>query len=263
MANQFDHFLITRFNVPWVDGKASDEDWLSQRMEIFIKYCLPSVKSQTSNNFTWLIYLDVFTPEWALNQLKNNLPKNTLLITVNTFEQMKKQVRSDLTQINHQKADYIITSRLDNDDAISPQYIELIQQNFKEKHGKFINFQQGLCYSIEKQIFSAYTYNNSPFLSKIERVNKGVSSILAHDHVETLAQIQLDGNHWVQIIHGQNVSNGLRGKIIRAANLKKQNNWLSQYKVDRLNYFLARTQQLISNGILFLKRVIKTILFIK
>lgn len=259
----FIHILITRFNVPWVNGVSPDENWLNQRMEIFLKYCLTGVKSQTVNNFTWFIYIDVLTPEWALSQLENNVPVNTHLIKVHTFEQMKKQVSTDLITLNQQKSDYIITSRLDNDDAISPEYIQLIQKNFKKKHGEFINFYQGLCYNIKKQMFSTYTYKNSPFLSKIECVNNGITSILDHDHVETLAQIQLNGNHWVQIIHGQNVSNGLRGKIIRAANLKKQNNWLSQYKVDTLNYFSARTQQFISNVIQHLKHFIKAILFSK
>ncbi|WP_430811113.1 MULTISPECIES: hypothetical protein [unclassified Carboxylicivirga] len=176
---------------------------------------------------------------------------------------MKRQVGTDLLNFNQHNTEYILTSRLDNDDAIGPKYIELIQQNFKEKHGEFINFCQRLCYSIEKQVFSKYTYKNSPFLSKIENVSNGIKSILNHDHSETLAQTQIKGYHWLQVIHGQNISNGLRGKIIRAANLKKQNSWLNPYRIDTLNYLLARTQQIFSNGIQLVKRLIKAIFFIK
>ena len=52
------HFLLTRFNLKlkeWQTTKQGEsvgsELWLTKRFELFRKYCLPSVKQQTNQNF--------------------------------------------------------------------------------------------------------------------------------------------------------------------------------------------------------------------
>jgi len=64
------HFLFTRFNLrneDWItaqDGAAVlTEEWLTQRLELFQKYCYPSVMNQKNNNFLWVILFDVNTPK--------------------------------------------------------------------------------------------------------------------------------------------------------------------------------------------------------
>ena len=66
----FHHFLITRFNLhfetpAWQKDKNHNEtlseEWMSSRLEIFEKYCLPSVLKQTNLNFRWIIFFDIKT----------------------------------------------------------------------------------------------------------------------------------------------------------------------------------------------------------
>lgn len=67
----FEHFIITRFNIPTfipkVDGhsasSACDEEYLKYRFDLFENYCFPSIKNQTCQNFKWLILMDNNTPE--------------------------------------------------------------------------------------------------------------------------------------------------------------------------------------------------------
>ena len=61
----FRHFIITRFNVrvgkPQNDknGNHTNTDvWLKNRIDLFEKYCLPSIVGQTSKNFIWLVLFD-------------------------------------------------------------------------------------------------------------------------------------------------------------------------------------------------------------
>jgi hypothetical protein len=66
----FEHFIVTRFNLPLfkakVDGKVVgnlDETWLAGRFDLFERYCLPSVKGQTCQDFRWIVLFDAATPE--------------------------------------------------------------------------------------------------------------------------------------------------------------------------------------------------------
>ena len=65
----FSHFIITRFNIKnqgWEYDKnckeVNNDEWLRHRIEIFEKYCLPSILNQTEKNFLWLVYFDVCPP---------------------------------------------------------------------------------------------------------------------------------------------------------------------------------------------------------
>lgn len=73
----FEHYIITRFNLPVfamkvnkaVTSSACSEEYLSNRFPIFENYCLPSIKNQTCQNFKWLVLFDSNTPDrfkaWA------------------------------------------------------------------------------------------------------------------------------------------------------------------------------------------------------
>ncbi len=66
----FEHFIITRFNLRqenWDTTKnktqINSEFWIKNRFELFDKYCFPTVKAQTNQNFKWLVFFDVQTPK--------------------------------------------------------------------------------------------------------------------------------------------------------------------------------------------------------
>lgn len=62
------HFILTRFNLLLWD-KAKDDrkvrtiKWLEHRFSLFEKYCLPSVKNQTCQDFEWIVLFDSMTPD--------------------------------------------------------------------------------------------------------------------------------------------------------------------------------------------------------
>lgn len=258
----FSHILITRFNVPWVNGKSPDEEWLKDRIQLFLKYCLPSVYKQTNTNYKWIIYLDTNTPKWVIESLNASIQPNTHLINVSTFDEMKKQVSNDVLNLCENNSKFVITSRLDNDDIVSPYFIEQIQQNFISTHNSFINFSGGICYHLQKNIFSTYTYPNGPFVSKIESVEEQITTILAHDHTFINAQIQITCKHWIQLIHQSNISNGLKGKIQLNNNLLKNNNWIASFdlKTNAFNAIWWRAKQKKNEIILSIKKQIKKII---
>ena len=73
----FEHYIITRFNLPVfamkvnkaVKSSALSDEYLSHRFHIFESYCYSSIKNQTCQNFKWLVLFDIKTPDkykaWA------------------------------------------------------------------------------------------------------------------------------------------------------------------------------------------------------
>ena len=62
------HFLLTRFNILlWRQDKEGKKvrttKWLEHRFTLFEKYCLPSIKNQTCQDFEWIVLFDSMTPD--------------------------------------------------------------------------------------------------------------------------------------------------------------------------------------------------------
>ena len=80
----FEHYIITRFNLPIfqakVAGKEStscSKEYLQYRFELFEKYCMPSIMNQTCQNFKWLVLFDINTPDefkQRITKLHNKYP---------------------------------------------------------------------------------------------------------------------------------------------------------------------------------------------
>jgi hypothetical protein len=65
----FSHVLITRFNIrvpcgerPTAEWKPPSKEWMLHRLDLFERYCLPSVASQSVQNFHWILLVDPNTP---------------------------------------------------------------------------------------------------------------------------------------------------------------------------------------------------------
>lgn len=65
----FKHFILTRFNLPIFQPKVGekkvshlDEEYLNYRFDLFERFCLPSVKGQTCQDFRWFVLFDAATP---------------------------------------------------------------------------------------------------------------------------------------------------------------------------------------------------------
>lgn len=68
VQKELQHFILTRFNLLlWnkdkENKKVRSKEWLEHRFSLFEKYCLPSIKSQTCQDFEWIVLFDSSTPE--------------------------------------------------------------------------------------------------------------------------------------------------------------------------------------------------------
>ncbi|MEP6646764.1 MAG: glycosyltransferase [Saprospiraceae bacterium] len=213
----FSHLLITRFNIK-VSGfgpermtSQSSAEWLQERLRIFNMYCVPSVISQSNTDFTWLIYFDSDTPIKIINEvstLKNKI-SHLKIILVDHFDAFVEDI---IRKIRTSPEPYVISSRLDNDDLISSEYINSVQNAFIPVHNTIINFNAGYELSLPDHVLRKW--NNSfknQFTSIIEdKSEPDILTIYGFPHWRPPALSQTINIKtrpmWIYLIHGKNYS---------------------------------------------------------
>ncbi|MHA7943328.1 glycosyltransferase [Formosa sp. 3Alg 14/1] len=217
----FKHFVITRFNLKkkdWVTNKNNVEvltdEWHYNRFRLFNDFCLSTISSQTNKNFEWLVYFDSSTKaefRAIISDIQAKLP-NFKPFFVNGMDAYLPAIQS---YIKASDADYVITSRLDNDDSVSKDYIDIIQQQFIEKPFLAIDFINGYTLNTSKPYrLGKKLHQFNPFISLIEK-NDNPMTVWSKTHgnwkkEKNLIQIK-DHRIWCSIIHTENKVNEFTG----------------------------------------------------
>ncbi|MBN2735788.1 MAG: hypothetical protein JXR70_02325 [Spirochaetales bacterium] len=224
--NIFDHYVITRFNVRLKKDDMNSLpgiEWQLNRFSLFEKYCLKAMQNQTNSKYKWFIFFDKNTPDQfdkAILAYSKN--KNIEIIYSDEFNPL---IVSNLVkqQLQNSKVEYIITTRLDNDDTVSCDFIENIQKNFIKCDEMALNFPIGYAYYQGK--LYKHVDRSGPFISLIERITPNLRTVwyAQHRDIGKLSPIsQLDNKVWVQIIHDRNVSNRVKNKRVSLNLLDKK-----------------------------------------
>ncbi|WP_027721111.1 glycosyltransferase [Maridesulfovibrio zosterae] len=234
----FKHYIITRFNVniwPMPFEKRLEDTWLSQRFDLFQKFCFPTLQAQTNQEFTWLVLFDRRTPlpYQRIIQAYSKYP-NFVALLCDEWDTVMPTAKAYIKE-NSPEADWILTTRLDNDDALSCKYVDslhrlvatLTTQQFGPDKTLYINFTKGLQYCQEK--FYDFADVTNAFVSLIEPKDF-LKTVFWVDHpaiysVSPVLQAQTPPL-WLQVIHDINVYNYIRGEEVDASAL------LSNFKCD-------------------------------
>jgi len=126
-SKRFKHVILTRFNTKEDnDGKLlydkpGADEWMEDRMPLF-EETKKSVLAQTAGDFEWVISLDERTPSKYVRKIFTH-PKITI-VNCNIL------LALDEIEID---APWVITTRLDCDDLLTPGAIHAIQRCFEPK----------------------------------------------------------------------------------------------------------------------------------
>lgn len=210
------HFILTRFNLASPGREEtlrSRTGWLDRRIALFEKYCLPSVAAQTNSNFKWLIYFDIRTPETSLHHFDEYARKPFIeLRRVDGPNFSREDVRNDIVRLSTPGCDWVLTTRLDNDDAIGRTFVDTLQRAFEPSGRYVLNFPHGLI--LERGRIYRVTDRSNAFATLVEPADD-VRTVWARQHTDLrlLAPLRQLGSEpmWLQVIHGDNVSNRKRG----------------------------------------------------
>jgi len=224
----FKHYIFTRWNLS-MEGQSvynnpkipDPEEWMQHRIKLFETYTLPSVMNQTCRNFQWLLSFAKETPEEITDRYRGY-----------PFVKCIYQYPADFvrglfgTVLNN--GDYLITSRLDNDDKVELNWIERIQSQFKNQDFLIVDTDgRQLDLATGKYYTTARKPPNSPFLSLIERVGVKYKSLNGTQIDEPIKScyycshtkmtwhfpaIKIYEPLYTMIIHDRNISNKIVGE---------------------------------------------------
>ena len=122
------HFVLTRFNVNIGPHRRTwDDAWLASRFRLFEEYCLPSMRSQTSQQFTWLIFFATSSRATIERYLADVPPMPNLqpVFTDSVFG--PATTREAVVSRHDGVSDRLITTRLDCDDALRSDFVQRLQ----------------------------------------------------------------------------------------------------------------------------------------
>ena len=216
MDKDFTHLLLTRFNtaIGFAPSRMGlQTEWLKSRLALFEQYCLPSIASQQRAAFQWLVFFDAESPDWFRDKIAAYGPIiRPIYIEGVATDQVIAESIAAAGVVNTR---YLVTTRVDNDDALAKGHLARVQGAFSRQQREFIEFPFGL-QSYRDCLYSVYWPSN-PFLSLIEEVQAGgrFTTVLCvpHDRVREagpVKQIRCTAQ-WLQVLHSTNLLNGLRG----------------------------------------------------
>jgi hypothetical protein len=223
----FKHFILTRFNVK-MDGVSSydknnkpvlTEEWLERRFFLFEKYCIPSIINQTCKKFYWLVLFSNKTPEKYIQRIKNYEMQfrifKPVFLEAGTGDAYMKEINKEIPKYFDIDDRYLITSRIDNDDAFHKDMVLEVQKLFNKQANVFISYTYGLQYDIEHKVLTRLLYENNHFISRIEEISNKFETVIPHDHtyIDKVADVVYINNKqkplWLEIIHEGNVINSI------------------------------------------------------
>lgn len=220
---RIDHVLLTRFNLPTGGVEArirASQSWLTNRWALFERYCAPSVAAQTAPDFTWIIYFDPESPEWLKRAIAPYAAQG-LFRPVFRAEVPTATLISDLRAFARHGDGMLLTTNLDNDDGIAVDFLQRLQDavDFTDRRALYVA--DGLIKSadglyLRRDPENAFCSVAAPWVDP--------STSWDDWHImlsRSMPAVVLDGAPgWLQVVHGENVSNRVRGRLTSAAGWK-------------------------------------------
>lgn len=244
------HFIVTRFNVrdKISDSKALESSWLDRRFELFEKFCFPTVRSQSEQNFKWLVLFDSDTPELAKERIKTYCEWGnfvSLFVPAGSEGAARKAVVENLAVI----PDILVTTRLDNDDGICRTFVESIQERARVPRTSVLDFPSGYVWHRNRVYQYHFPFNPFATLAELSR-GEGSANFKtvytgSHSDLGRLGEVIEVSRKpsWLQVIHGGNLENTARGVRVRKSSLSGEfaiNEELIAEEDGRMKFFLDR-----------------------
>jgi hypothetical protein len=214
------HLVLTRFNVRWIIGP-HDTDWLAHRFELFDRFCYPSVQGQTTHDFRWLVFFDEDTPEPFRSRI--GAYARWPVFTPIFIGRPSSAVYDAAIAAHVGDADHLVTTRLDNDDALGRDFVHRVQASVRPGEREFLNLPIGCIW--RKGRLYRHEHRSNAFISLAEPA-AGHLTVWSNRHEDAadVAPVRqlAGGTAWLQVVHERNVANRVRGHRVAAARVRSE-----------------------------------------
>ncbi|MGW5238129.1 glycosyltransferase [Monashia sp. NPDC004114] len=225
---KLNHVVLTRFNLPSAGYESllrEKEGWLRSRVELFERYCLPSMRAQAGADAAWIIYFDPASPAWLMDWIErtNQGDFMPILRATVSYEDRMADIRAAAVDLG----DMLVTSNLDNDDAVASDFLARVQAAAAPGVRTAIYLADGLI-AQDGRVYHRVDRDNA-FCSVAEPWDfagdkPATCWLRAHNRLgETMRVVSLRGRPgWLQVVHGANVSNRVRGRMVSPTRYRSQ-----------------------------------------
>lgn len=219
---ELQHFILTRFNLLlWQKDKGGrkvrTKKWLTHRFALFERYCLPSLINQTCQNFEWIVLFDSTTPETYKERIegyKRVCPQLIVVFVEPERGRFFARIFRD-EMIKRMKAKRVLSTYLDNDDALDVSFVGDVQQRASQvDDGFFIRYRDGYQFYTDHRYLMKVKYPRNHFISVVEKGDatlKGIFGYGGHIHIceiEGVKILDIKGiPMWCEVIHEKNMIN--------------------------------------------------------
>ena len=215
-----EHVLLTRFNLPSSGAESfirAKDGWLRDRITLFETYTVPSVAEQTEP-VHWLVYVDCESPHWLLDRLLP-LQDRGLLRMLERQEVTKPDLLADIDAILAPETTRVLTSNLDNDDAIARDFSARLRRAAESPGTAAVYLDYGLVGDsdgvyLRKDASNAFCSAVGDRPLPVTCWEDWHNRLDRHMPVRHISE-RVPG--WLQVIHTTNVSNRVRGRLTSPA----------------------------------------------
>lgn len=217
-ADGIQHFVITRFNLR-LQGIGADKrggavltrEWMEERLELFERYCLPSMLHQTERRFRWLLLLDEATDPEVARRVEGYRARMEQLEVVRLppVESHLALAGPVLERVG-ERTRLLVTTRLDNDDALHEEALAALRARVRPRR-EFLNLRLGFVTDGARARVVSHKY--SPFVTFVEPRGEAPWQTVfcgrSHGALRRVAPFrQITGRPlWLRVIHARNVAN--------------------------------------------------------
>ncbi|RNI21210.1 hypothetical protein EFY87_12965 [Flexivirga caeni] len=218
--------LLTRFNLPSKGAESvirASNGWLEERIKLFERYTVPSVRTQVDPADAWLVYLDPESPRWLLDIMSRYAQEGLLTPILREQVFADPEVLRDAQQAIGATFESMLTANLDNDDALAPDFISRLRDAAKTPGRRAIYVANGLIVSngrvhLRHDPVNAFCAVREPIEGSVTCWADWHNRLGEHMPVQLLA----GRPGWVQVVHGRNVSNRVRGQLVDPASYREE-----------------------------------------
>ena len=228
------YWIITRFNYGLYHTR-SDIDaakWMDDRLVLFENFAARSMHNQIDKDFTWLLLFDEATSGKYIKKVEklvSGLNVKYEFINSDAFQGKKYGERTSISLELVKKIQEVICKesltsiqmRFDNDDAYSPETIQIIKNKLAAVRPRMVvEFRYGYIYDmVNNKMYEAEHNNGSPWIAILVNNSTGETVYDSiHQRYNRSEQI-MSYRSWMMVVHGNNVSNA----VIRQMNPKEVN----------------------------------------
>lgn len=215
------------------------KEWLEHRCSLFERYCLPSIKAQTCQDFEWIILFDSTTPERFKERFGEYERECPQLIPVyvepekgwSFAEIFRNEVRRKMEE---GKCERVLTTYLDNDDALNVRFVEDLQKRAASlSDGTFIYYNDGYQFYTDYSYLMRIHYSRNHYVSVVESGDpssmKTIYGYGSHYYIDKIEGAKIEYVQgepmWCEVVHDKNMVNDtyfLNAKMIRDDDVLKR-----------------------------------------